>query len=249
MARLLLVRALAKVLGPVGIGATAFYMGTQNSHVVDKLEHNLLRSHMEYAEASHRGSLGVVEVENDNGQLEKRLKNQDTGDIIYTIRADCLPDNDFIYQGLAARAESSSPTELREMREHARYLEALIEGELYKGVPVEEGAVNPLKLRVHTRENVDGELEAVLCYGDRAVPLTRKDFDYLARNCTQLASEIGLSPRAVHVSRPSVTPQVSAGADPGGSGTSYLTYGVLGALSLALIVAGYRLKKNYQFND
>ncbi|MBW2980484.1 hypothetical protein KY360_03645 [Candidatus Woesearchaeota archaeon] len=241
MPRLLLFRTLSKILGPIGLGATAFYLGTQNAHVASRVEHNLLRSHLEYAAESHRGSLAVEDVENDNGLLEKRLRNLDTGDFIYTVRTDCLPDNDFVYNGLTARVESSSPEELRDMHERARQLEGLVEARLYSGMPVNKESVNPLKLGVHVRSNVDGQLEAVLKYGDRAVILARDDFDYLARNGTQLAQEASLVP--VQAATPGCQADVGQ-APPSSGATTYLCLGVLGILAVAS-VAYKRAREKY----
>lgn len=241
MARLLLFRAIAKLLGPVGLGATAFYLGTQNSHVMEKAEHNLLRSHMEYAADAHRGSLGIEEVENNNGKLEKKLKNLDTGDFIYSIKADCLPDTYFVFNGLAGRAKSSGPKELRQIREYTGRLESLIEDRLYSGVPISKDSVNPLKLKVHVRENIEGELETVLNYGERSLVLKKQDFDYLARSAKPLAQQAGFKT----VPTPDVATQASGSVPKDESGGSTFLYlGIVGLLAVAAI-AYRKARKEY----
>jgi hypothetical protein len=131
MVVLSLLKSAVKGMGLVGVAVGSFYLGTQYHHRIERMEHGLFSSHLEFSPTSHRGSLGFVDVENDQGQLEKHLKNLETGDTIYAIRPDCLPNNEFVYKGLQGRVESANRAELKGMYEYAAGLEEQIEGRLY----------------------------------------------------------------------------------------------------------------------
>ncbi len=114
-----------------GAIAVALYLGAQYHCQINTIEHNLLRRHMEYTQYSHRGSLGIVDIENNQGKLEKKLKNMETGEFVYTLRPDCLPDNDSIYQGLQNRIASSDYKGAKEMAEDLKKLQLALRHKRY----------------------------------------------------------------------------------------------------------------------
>ena len=183
-------------VGSIFLALTAFYLGAQNSHIVDKIERSILYRHQSYAENSHAGSLKIEDVENNQGQLEKKVKNMETGDFLYTISADGLPaDNDFIYKNLGKRAESCKEDVLKQMYCSARELENIIKEKLYREMPVDEEGINPLKLDLDIIANDKGKLDAVLQYGSKSIILTKKDFEYLVKHGRQPMSETGSNPK------------------------------------------------------
>ena len=221
-------RFLKKNIGSVFLALTAFYFGAQNYYIVDRVEQNILHRHQIYAENSHTGSLKIEDVENDEGQLEKKVKNMETGNFLYTLNIDGLPDdNNIIYQGLDRRVNSSDENELKQMYRHTIDLESLLADKLYKGMPVNKKSIDPLKLNVNIITNYNGELEAVLEYGGRSVILTKSDFDYLAENSRKIVQEAGLNPE--QTSR-----EEDADPNKSESGSNTLWYlGLAGVLGIA----------------
>ncbi len=221
-------RFLKKNIGSVFLALTAFYFGAQNYYIIDRVEQNLLHRHQVYVGNSHTGSLKIEDVENDDGQLEKKVKNMETGNFLYTINIDGLPaDNDIVYQGLDRRVDSSDEIELKQMYRRTIDLESLLADKLYKGIPVDKKSVDPMKLNVNIITNYNGELEAVLEYGGRSVILTKSDFDYLAENSRKIAQEAGLNPEQT-------TSEEAAGPNKSESGSNTLWYlGLAGVLGIA----------------
>lgn len=122
-----------------------FYVGAQNHHLIDRIEHNLFRRHLTYTSQSHRGSLEVEDVENDNGQLEKRLVNLETGNALYTLCTDGFPPTGVIYQGLRARAQSVSHNELQIMHEKTQNLGSLLNDKLNQAQALQNPEKTPEK--------------------------------------------------------------------------------------------------------
>lgn len=234
MGKLKFLWPLIKANVSIGVAITAFYLGAHNYHLVDRIQHNLFRKHLEYAQYSHSGSLKVDEIENSQGKLEKKLRNLETDEFLYTIRPDCLPDNDFVYKGLEKRIESYDDGELAELYRKSTRLKNLLRDRLYGKMAVSEKSINPLKLGVIIQVTEKGKLEALLQYGHRVVKLTEKDFGYLADGNNQFKQDHELSSqdktKMIQADNPGsvvVQSQQQLGAN------NYMYLGIIGLLGIA----------------
>ncbi|MCH6575766.1 MAG: chorismate-binding protein, partial [Bacteroidetes bacterium] len=108
----------------------------------------------------------------DTSPQIKKLKNVQTDNFIYTIQADYLPDNEFIYRGLTKRVETADQLRLPYLHEDTQKLENLIQNKLFDTVPFNEKGVKQLNLTI--QPNKDGKLEAVLEYNKRSIILTKE---------------------------------------------------------------------------
>ena len=168
-------------LGTVGIFAGGLLMGMQYKSEVNKTKNEVLGR--EYAEHSTKSPVELIDEENSRGFMEKHLKNPSTGEVLYTLSPDYLPDsNEFIHKALCERIkEDSSRKELQQLYTNTRELEKKIIEELYSSKPVSRESANPLKIQVVARENDDGEIEAVLKYKENSVVLSRKEVDDITK--------------------------------------------------------------------
>ena len=74
----------------------AFYIGSQSHYLVNRVENSLLYKNVPYSSDSYTGILEIDQVINEQGELEQRLKNSDTGKYYYTIGPDLMPDDIFL---------------------------------------------------------------------------------------------------------------------------------------------------------
>lgn len=220
---------------------TSFYFGAQHHHLVDRIEHNLFRRHLSYAAQSHRGSLSVINYENSQGQLEKKLKNDETGELMYTLRPDCLPDNDFIYHGLEQRMELASPDDLGRMYAQARMLSGRVKERLFAGIPVSPGSIDPSQLDLPLQVNEDGQIIAAPKYGDRIFQLSQENIACLEQGSSIHAQNNETQAMQPAIAQP-VEPQIAVKeTQQGSAGTIIYAAAILGIIGAGIAY----LRKKY----